>query len=190
MFSFDLIHLPCVWGATSGMALDIGNPWGKAHVPLNPSTTLRMMGILNNRVSNASKSLKDVLSSNVVPPQTSSHIVHSTFNGLPTIFLHGEEIEKLAKSLPFSLVGKFTTRHLNMDRIRDFFHSLKLCEPFSVGLIDARHVLINFENDMNYTCVFACCFYCVFNCQMRLLKLSPFLCEWRISYSTCLDFIA
>lgn len=55
-------------------------------------------------------------------------------------------LNKLTEPFAISLVGKFNFCRPNMDHIRDFFHSLKLSGSFSVGLIDAHHILIKLKS--------------------------------------------
>ncbi|KAI0504039.1 hypothetical protein KFK09_014986 [Dendrobium nobile] len=65
-------------------------------------------------------------------------------------------------------------RRPNLDAIRNFFASLKLTGFYSVGLLDARHVAIQLSNDLDYSRVFARRSYFIHNCQMRVLKWTPF----------------
>lgn len=82
----------------------------------------------------------------------------------------GDEIEKLPELFSLSLIGKFALWCPNMDQIRVFYQMLKLSSAFLMGLIEATHVFIKFENDLDYTHVFAQRFDYVYNYQMRLLK--------------------
>lgn len=77
---------------------------------------------------------------------------------------------KLYEPLAFALIVKFTFNRPRMEDIHAFFHSMKLSGIFSVGLPNARHIIIKLANDLNYRCVFAKRSYHVFNCQMCLLK--------------------
>ncbi|KAI0493542.1 hypothetical protein KFK09_023660 [Dendrobium nobile] len=45
---------------------------------------------------------------------------------------------------------------------------------YSVGLLDSRHVAIQLSNDLDYSRIFARRSYFIFNCQMRILKWTPF----------------
>lgn len=67
----------------------------------------------------------------------------------------GDEIEKLLELFSLSLIGKFVLWCPNMDQIRDFYQMLKLSSAFLMVLIYAIHVFIKFENDMDYSHVFA-----------------------------------
>ncbi|PKU84885.1 hypothetical protein MA16_Dca024074 [Dendrobium catenatum] len=88
--------------------------------------------------------------------------------------LTDEEVLKLASPFQFTLVGKFGLRRPNLDAIRNFFSSLKLSGFYSVGLLDSRHVAIQLSNDLDYSRVFARRSYFIHNCQMRILKWTPF----------------
>ncbi|KAI0529122.1 hypothetical protein KFK09_001669 [Dendrobium nobile] len=85
-----------------------------------------------------------------------------------------DDIQKLASPYQFTLIGKFSVRRPNLDAIRNFFAKLKLSENDSIGLLDARHVSIQLSNDLDYSRVFSRRSYYILNCQMRLLKWTPF----------------
>ncbi|PKU83181.1 hypothetical protein MA16_Dca024566 [Dendrobium catenatum] len=85
-----------------------------------------------------------------------------------------DDILKLASPYQFTLVGKFSMRRPNLDEIKFFFAKLKLSGNFSIGLLDARHVFIQLSNDLDYSRVFSRRSYYILNCQMRLLKWTPF----------------
>ncbi|KAI0522459.1 hypothetical protein KFK09_004838 [Dendrobium nobile] len=150
------------------------NPWGK---PTAPSTA-KKAGFFNLGSDDAkdipsSRSFKEVLegtqSGDIFP-----NIKQDVFNGFPAVLLSDEEVLKLASPFQFTLVGKFGVRRPNLDAIRNFFSSLKLTGFYSVGLLDSRHVAIQLSNDLDYSRVFARRSYFILNCQMRILKWTPF----------------
>ncbi|PKU86257.1 hypothetical protein MA16_Dca002088 [Dendrobium catenatum] len=98
----------------------------------------------------------------------------STLNGVPAVLISDEDVLKLASPFQFTLVGKFALRRPNLDSIRSFFANLKLSGFYSVGLLDSRHVVIQLSNDLDYSRVFARRSYFISNCQMRVLKWTPF----------------
>lgn len=97
-------------------------------------------------------------------------ITRANVKGLPAILNLDDDLEKLAKPFALTFIGKFTFHRPNMDRIRGFFHSLKLSSSFTIGLIDAHHILIKLEIDLDYFHTFACQSYNILNCQMLILK--------------------
>ncbi|KAI0519813.1 hypothetical protein KFK09_007274 [Dendrobium nobile] len=150
------------------------NPWGK------PSDRLiaKNKGFFNldsegSKSPSTSRSFKEVLegasSGDIFP-----NVQQSVFNGIPAVLLSDEEVLKLASPFQFTLVGKFGVRRPNLDVIRNFFSSLKLTGFYSVGLLDTRHAAIQLSNDLDYNRVFARCSYFIYNCQMRILKWTPF----------------
>ncbi|KAI0504096.1 hypothetical protein KFK09_015043 [Dendrobium nobile] len=102
------------------------------------------------------------------------NVKQDVFNGVPAVLLSDEEVLKLASPFQYTLVGKFGLRRPNLDAIRNSFLSLKLSGFYSVGLLDARHVAIQLSNDLDYSRVFARRSYFILNCQMRVLKWTPF----------------
>ncbi|KAH0464101.1 hypothetical protein IEQ34_006887 [Dendrobium chrysotoxum] len=58
--------------------------------------------------------------------------------------------------------------------IHHFFGSLKLTSFFSMGLLDSLHVSIQLSNNLDYSRVFTRRSYFINNCQMRILKWTPF----------------
>ncbi|KAL0926253.1 hypothetical protein M5K25_002467 [Dendrobium thyrsiflorum] len=98
----------------------------------------------------------------------------TTVRGFPALLMSDDDILKLASPFQFTLVGKFLVRRPNLDAIRNFLGKLKLSGIFSIGLLDARHVSIQLSNDLDYSRIFARRSYYILNCQMRLLKWTPF----------------
>ncbi|KAL0906074.1 hypothetical protein M5K25_024536 [Dendrobium thyrsiflorum] len=147
--------------------------WGKASSPIAGKNK----GFLNledeGKSPYKSRSFKDVLSGNDSIGELPT-LAQSVFNGVPAVLLSDEEVLKLASPFQFTLVGKFSLRRPNLDMIRQFFGNLKLTGFFSIGLLDARHVSIQLTNDLDYSRVFARRSYFVNNCQMRILKWTPF----------------
>ncbi|PKU79417.1 hypothetical protein MA16_Dca000762 [Dendrobium catenatum] len=121
-----------------------------------------------------SRSFKEVLSGESPAGDVLPILSQSTFNGVPAILLTDEEVLKLASPFQFTLVGKFGLNRPNLDSIRSFFNSLKLSGFFFIGLLDSRHVAIQLSNDLDYSIIFARRSYFTHNCQMRILKWTPF----------------
>lgn len=136
----------------------------------------------------STKSFKDALSGIVSSSDPKIDFVHTTFNGLPAVMCSDKDIEKMAEPYAFSLVRKFSYHRPKLEDIRKFFFSLKLTGVFSVGLLDARHILIKLANDLDYSRVFSRRSYYVLNCQMRLLKWTPYFDIKEESPNPYLDF--
>ncbi|KAL0907506.1 hypothetical protein M5K25_021921 [Dendrobium thyrsiflorum] len=147
--------------------------WGKASSPIGGKNKGFLSLEVEGKSPSKSRSFKDVLSGNDSVGDLSI-LAQSVFNGVPAVLLSDEEVLKLASPFQFTLVGKFSLRRPNLDMIRQFFGNLKLTGFFSIGLLDARHVSIQLTNDLDYSRVFARRSYFVNNCQMRILKWTPF----------------
>ncbi|PKU61917.1 hypothetical protein MA16_Dca017250 [Dendrobium catenatum] len=96
----------------------------------------------------------------------------SSFKGMPSLWISEMEIESLAASFEFALVGKFPTSRPSLDAVRKFFFNLKLKGEVSVTVLNQRNVLIKFFNELDYCRVFAHRSYFVNNCFMKLIKWS------------------
>lgn len=130
------------------------------HRGFGPPSKLRVVPSLN------ATSLKDVLLGNISLKSPSINIVHSHVKGLPAILISDKSMDKLVKPFALSLIRKFSYYSPNMDRIRDFFHFLKLSGSFFVSLIYAHYILFKLENDLDYSKFFVRRSYYVLNCQM------------------------
>ncbi|KAL0904830.1 hypothetical protein M5K25_026985 [Dendrobium thyrsiflorum] len=147
--------------------------WGKASSPI-AGKNKGFLSLEDEGISPfKSRSFKDVLSGNDSIGELPT-LAQSVFNGVPAVLLSDEEVLKLASPFQFTLVGKFSLRQPNLDMIRQFFGNLKLTGFFSIGLLDDRHISIQLTNDLDYSRVFARRSYFVNNCQMRILKWTPF----------------
>ncbi|KAL0915743.1 hypothetical protein M5K25_013197 [Dendrobium thyrsiflorum] len=119
----------------------------------------------------SSRSFKDVLAGS--SSEKKIEFMHATFKGTPALIFDDNVVTKLAAPFSFTLVGKFMFRRPSIDLIRKFFVNLKLSGSFSVGLMDARHIAIQLNNDLDYSRIFARRSYYILGCQMRLLKWTP-----------------
>ncbi|PKU71473.1 hypothetical protein MA16_Dca004315 [Dendrobium catenatum] len=107
-------------------------------------------------------------SSSVVFPE----LKVSSFRGIPSLWISELEIESLAASFEFALVGKFPASRPSLDAIRKFFFNLKLKGDVFVTVLNQRNVLIKFFNELDYCQIFAHRSYFVNNCFMKLIKWS------------------
>lgn len=72
-------------------------------------------------VGEYAKTFKDVLAGSDVPGSSSLNLFRSSHKGTPSVFISDEDDAVLAEPFSFSLVGKFSLKRPNMDRIREFF---------------------------------------------------------------------
>ncbi|XP_031100721.1 uncharacterized protein LOC116004702 [Ipomoea triloba] len=89
-----------------------------------------------------SRSFADILSkssvvSNLKPP--------SKFKGMPAVAFSDQEIHRFSQKFKFALIGKFNKGRPTMADLRKTFDLIGFGGAFSLGLIDQRHVLINFD---------------------------------------------
>ncbi|XP_020703827.2 uncharacterized protein LOC110115054, partial [Dendrobium catenatum] len=150
------------------------NPWGKVSSPIHGKSKgfFNLEGEVPSKTP--SRSFKDVLSGDPMQGDNIPKFIQSVINGAPAVLISDEDILKLASPFKFTLVGKFNLRRPNLDTIQMFFANLKLSGFYSIGLLDSRHVGIQLSNDMDYSRIFARRSYFISNCQMKVLKWTPF----------------
>lgn len=56
----------------------------------------------------------------------------------------------LAEPYKLTIVGKFVHRRPPMFKVHDNFSRFGFCGDYSIGLIDAIHILIHLEHEDNY----------------------------------------
>ncbi|PKU71054.1 hypothetical protein MA16_Dca017043 [Dendrobium catenatum] len=101
------------------------------------------------------RSFKDVVSGGSSSSANRVKFVHASFKGCPALLFEDSVVSQLAAPFSSTLVGKFVMHRPNLDVIRKFFYSLKLFGSFNVGLLDPRHIAIQFSNDLDYSRIFA-----------------------------------
>lgn len=74
----------------------------------------------------------------------------STHRGQPTILFSQSNLATLLIPYRFILVDKFSHARLFMENLYKFFQYLNLKEDDSVGLLDARQVIICLTNKANF----------------------------------------
>ena len=94
-----------------------------------------------------SKSFSELFS-----PQQRTQVsaAHSTHHGELAVSFPHDAIEAAVQPFRDALVGKFSRGRPRMEDIRKFFYSLDLKDTFTVGLMDARHVLIQLHNEADF----------------------------------------
>ncbi|KAL0928179.1 hypothetical protein M5K25_000048 [Dendrobium thyrsiflorum] len=125
-------------------------------------------GFMDGKTS--SKSFRDALSGSV---SSFPDLKITTHRGMPSLWIFVAEILALVVPFDFALVGKFPTHRPSFEAIRKKIFNLKLIGDFSITVLNPKHILIKFVNDLDYCRVFAHRSYFINNCYMRLIKWSP-----------------
>ncbi|XP_071918822.1 uncharacterized protein [Coffea arabica] len=102
--------------------------------------------------------------------------------GEPALVFSRQDLLGLAKPYRNALVGMFAFNRPPMEVIRRFFVTLGLEESCSVGLLDAKHVLIRPEVEKDYTKLFVRCTWYIQKSPMQLSK-------WSIDFKAGQDCI-
>lgn len=72
------------------------------------------------------------------------------FKGMPAVSFSDQDIQILAQKFKFALIGKFSKGRPPMVSIRKTFELIGFGGHFSLGLIDQKHILINFDLEEDY----------------------------------------
>lgn len=75
------------------------------------------------------------------------------YHGKPTIVLKANE-EIQVEPYKFVLVSKFVHHRPSMAKVHDNFSHIRFCSDYTVGLIDATHILIHLEHEDDYARLF------------------------------------
>jgi len=97
--------------------------------------------------SNPSRTFADVLSSStneapIRPPER--------YKGMPAVTFSDEDIQYFASDFKFALIGKFSKGRPSMAVLRKSFELIGFGGAFNLGLIDHRHILINFDREEDF----------------------------------------
>lgn len=74
----------------------------------------------------------------------------TSFRGEPAVNFSQDDINKLAASFNFALVGKFTHGRPSMEILRKAFASIDFLDSYFLGLLDHRHILIKFTKEEDF----------------------------------------
>ena len=74
----------------------------------------------------------------------------STHRGEPAVVFKADDIAAVANPFRYTLVGKFSKGRPLLPDLRKFFSTLDLKDMISVGLLDARHVLLRFHGEADF----------------------------------------
>ena len=88
-------------------------------------------------------------------PQPTSEVVQvqarmTTHRGEPAVVFSAAEIAAIAAPFRYTLVGKFSKGRSLLPDLRKFLSTLDLKDTASVGLLDARHVLLKFQCEADF----------------------------------------
>src|SRR4051812_27952749 len=97
----------------------------------------------------------------------------STYRGEPTLMIPQKMVEVLSKPYQFALVGKFSHGRPTMDRARLIFNKLGLKGNFSLGHLDHKHMLINLENEGDFTRLWLRESWMIDGFPMRMFRWTP-----------------
>ncbi|KAG8362830.1 hypothetical protein BUALT_BualtUnG0033100 [Buddleja alternifolia] len=100
----------------------------------------------------------------------------STFKGRRAVFFSPIEVNQLAHSLRFALIGKFPHGAPSMLRLRKCFHRLGLKGSCTVGALDVVNVLIKLTTEEDFSRIWLKQVWSFDNFPMRVLKWTPEFC--------------
>lgn len=86
--------------------------------------------------------------------------------------LSKELVSDLSAPYKRSLVGKFSQGRPMLEDIHSYFVSLDLKAQFQIGLLDARHIIINFQCDEDFHRIYSRMIWYIGDSVMRILKWS------------------
>nr|XP_027083516.1 uncharacterized protein LOC113705806 [Coffea arabica] len=93
--------------------------------------------------------------------------------GEPAVFFSREDIVKLAAPYKFVVVGKFSHGRPKLDDVRRFFSTLNLKNSVTIGHLDARHVLMRFNQEADFLRVWTRGIWQIGRFPMRVFHWSP-----------------
>lgn len=117
------------------------------------------------------KSFADILSS----PSSSSISLKppERFKGMLAISFSKQEIELFAQSYKFALIGKFPHGRPTMAVFRKSFDAIGFGGVCSIGLIDQKHFLLNFDREDDFQRCWLRKSWSINGFQMKVFKWSP-----------------
>ncbi|GJZ74270.1 zinc finger, CCHC-type containing protein [Tanacetum coccineum] len=135
---------------------------GQPSIPPHKPSFIQALAKENN-LTNDSSSVQQA----PAQPQLGMH------KGAPTIFFPTTLIKDYSRPYHYALVGKFSQGRPLMETIRKFLSSQGFKGTFTVGLMDPRHVLLNFKLEANFVKVFSQSIWYVEGKPMRVFKWRP-----------------
>lgn len=102
------------------------------------------------RPSPSKRSFSGVLASSPPLPTSSFLKPRAAYRGEPAVSFSDDEVQALAAPFKFTLVGKFSRGHPSMEALRKDFTAVGFRGPFTLALLDQRHVLIRFDLEEDF----------------------------------------
>ena len=97
-----------------------------------------------------------------------------SYKGELAVSFTNEEVQLLASPFRFSLAGKFLKGQPSMEALSKDFVGVGFNGPFSLGLLDTRHVLIRFDLEEGYHRCWLHRFWSFQGFGMQVFKWIPF----------------
>ncbi|KAL2526284.1 Uncharacterized protein Adt_11338 [Abeliophyllum distichum] len=79
----------------------------------------------------------------------------SVYKNEPYIPVSKEEMQKLAQWFKYGLVGKFSHVKPPFVKVQQALNTFELSGDVSVGNLDGKHILLNFDQEEDYCRIFA-----------------------------------
>ncbi|EOY02242.1 Uncharacterized protein TCM_016767 [Theobroma cacao] len=113
-------------------------------------------------------SIVTAATSAVIPPTRATF----RYKDKPAVRFYEDEIETLAKSFRFSIVGKFS-RTPRLVEIRQAFVGLGLSGAYNIRWMDYKHVLIHLSNEQDFNRIWTKQTWFIAKQKMRVFKGTP-----------------
>lgn len=111
------------------------------------------------------------------------HGIHGTHKGFPSIAFTDSSMTDLSKPFSWALIGKFSHGYNKQDPklgrpsvedLQKYFVSMDFKGSFQLGLLDNRHLLIQFQLEIDYLRLYSRMVWYIRGISMRIFKWSPF----------------
>ncbi|XP_019181397.1 PREDICTED: uncharacterized protein LOC109176422 [Ipomoea nil] len=95
------------------------------------------------------------------------------FKGMPAVSFSDEDARLFAHKFKFALVGKFMKSRPPMTELRKAFDLIGFGGAFSLGLLDQKHVLMNFDHEVDFQGCWLRKTWSIKGSLMRVFKWMP-----------------
>lgn len=92
--------------------------------------------------------------------------------GKPSVFIPRSKKDEYAAPYKWAIVGKFSQGRPTLEDLHCYLVSLDLKAQFQIGLLDSRHVMINFRAPEDYHRIFSRSIWYIGEHVMRVFKWS------------------
>ncbi|XP_019161197.1 PREDICTED: uncharacterized protein LOC109157811 [Ipomoea nil] len=119
------------------------------------------------------------------PPRTFADLLSSSsasppllrpperFKGMPAVSFLDEDVRSFSHKFRFALIGKFAKSRPPMAEIRKAFDLIGFGGAFSLGLLDQRHILMNFDYEADFQRCWLRKSWSIKGAIMRVFKWTP-----------------